>query len=84
MKTVTYSYSRANCAKVLDEVVNDREEVVVTRVGHDPVVILPLADYTSLRETTYLLGSSENARRLLGAVAELNRGVGLSRLLFEG
>lgn len=83
MKTMTYSYSRANYAKVLDDVVNDREETVVTRAGHDPVVIVSLADYESLRETAYLLRSPENARRLLGAVEELNRDAGVARPLLE-
>jgi antitoxin YefM len=44
-------------------VVNDREEVVITRSGHDPVVIVPLDDYQSLKETAYLLRSPANARR---------------------
>ena len=30
-------------AEVLDGVTNDREEVVVTRAGHEPVVIVSLA-----------------------------------------
>ncbi|WP_443071181.1 type II toxin-antitoxin system Phd/YefM family antitoxin [Streptomyces sp. NBC_01476] len=33
------------------------------RAGHEPVVIVPLAEYESLRETAYLLRSPANARR---------------------
>ena len=51
MKTMSYTESRARYAQVLDGVVNDREEVVITRAGHSPVVIVSLADYESLRET---------------------------------
>lgn len=36
--------------------VNDREEVVITRAGHEPVVLLSLAYFQSLRETAYLMG----------------------------
>ena len=36
-----------------DAVVDDREEVVITRAGHEPVVIVALADYESLKETAY-------------------------------
>ena len=68
MKTISYSESRARYAEVLDGVINDREEVVVTRSGHDPVVIVSLEDYESLRETAYLMRSPENARRLIGAL----------------
>jgi len=53
MKTLSYTESRARYAEVLDGVVNDREEVVITRAGHEPVVIVSLADYESLRETAY-------------------------------
>jgi antitoxin YefM len=52
---------------VLDAVVNDREEVVITRAGHEPVVIVSLDDFESLRETAYLMRSPANARRLLDA-----------------
>ena len=68
MKTMTYSESRANYAATLDAVLDDREEVVITRAGKDPVVIVSLDDYQSLKETAYLLRSPENARRLLGAI----------------
>ena len=62
MKTMSYTESRARYAEVLDGVTNDREEVIITRAGHDPVVIVSLDDYESLRETAYLMRSPENAR----------------------
>ncbi|HEY2273548.1 MAG TPA: type II toxin-antitoxin system prevent-host-death family antitoxin, partial [Jatrophihabitantaceae bacterium] len=71
MKTISYTESRARYAEVLDSVVNDREEVVVTRAGHEPVVIVSLADFESLRETAYLMRSPANARRLLDAMERL-------------
>ena len=74
VKTMTYSESRARYAEVLDSVVEDREEVVITRAGHEPVVIVSLDDYQSLKETAYLLRSPENARRLLDAIDRLEYG----------
>lgn len=73
MKAMSYTESRANFAKVLDDVVNDREETVVTRAGHEPVVIVSLAEYESLRETAHLLGTPANARRLLDSVERLEK-----------
>ena len=35
MKTMSYSQSRARYAEMLDGVINDREEVVITRADHD-------------------------------------------------
>lgn len=76
MKTMSYTESRARYAEVLDSVVNDREEVVITRAGHEPVVIVSLADFESLRETAYLMRSPANARRLLDAMERLEAGRG--------
>jgi antitoxin YefM len=76
MKTMSYTESRARYAEVLDAVVNDREEVVITRAGHEPVVIVSLDDFESLRETAYLMRSPANARRLLDAMERLESGSG--------
>ena len=81
MKTLTYSESRANYAATLDSVTDDREEVVITRAGHDPVVLVALDDYESLKEAAYLLRSPANARRLLGAIERLSEGGGSEREL---
>lgn len=83
MKTMTYSESRAKYAETLNSVVEDREEVVITRAGHDPVVIVSLDDYESLKETAYLLRSPENARRLLASIDRLETGRGNVRDLVE-
>ncbi|NUS13427.1 MAG: type II toxin-antitoxin system prevent-host-death family antitoxin [Streptomyces sp.] len=83
MKTMTYSESRANYAEVLNSVTDDREEVVITRAGHEPVVIVSLEDYESLKETAYLLRSPANARRLLASIEELENGGGTARELAD-
>ena len=83
MRTMTYSESRAKYAETLNAVVDDREEVVITRAGHEPVVIVSLEDYQSLKETAYLLRSPENARRLLASIARLEGGEGTERELSE-
>lgn len=83
MKTMTYSESRARYAEVLDTVNDDREEVVITRAGHEPVVIVALAEYESLRETAYLLRSPANARRLLASIDRLENGGGTPRELVD-
>ena len=67
----------------LNSVVDDREEVIITRAGHDPVVIVSLDDYESLKETAYLLRSPENARRLLASIDRLEAGRGNVRDLVE-
>jgi antitoxin YefM len=83
MKTLSYTESRAKYAEVLDAVVNDREEVVITRAGHEPVVIMSLEDFESLRETAYLMRSPANARRLLDAMERLEAGDGQAHDLVD-
>lgn len=83
MRTMTYSESRARYAEVLDAVVDDRDEVVITRVGHEPAVILALSELESLRETAHLLRSPTNARRLLASIERLAAGKGEVHDLLE-
>ena len=83
VKTMTYSESRAHYAETLNAVVDDREEVIITRAGHEPVVIVALDDYESLKETAYLLRSPENARRLLASIDRLEHSGGMERDLLE-
>lgn len=83
MKTINYTDARNKLAGLLDSVEDDREEVIITRAGHAPVVMLSLDDYQSMRETLYLMRSPANARRLLASLDELNSGGGQVRELIE-
>jgi len=83
MRTMTYSESRAHYAETLSAVVDDREEIVITRAGHEPVVIVSLDEYESLKETAYLLRNPANARRLLGSIERLESGRGTVNDLTE-
>lgn len=83
VKTMTYTQSRAHYAETLDAVVDDREEVIVTRAGREPVVIVALDEYEALKEAAYLLRHPANARRLLGAIEGLEQGRGVPHRLTE-
>lgn len=83
MRTMSYSESRRRYAEVLDSVVEDREEIVITRAGHEPVVIMSLDDFESLRETAYLMRSPANARRLLDAMERLEADEGETHDLID-
>jgi len=83
MRTISFSAARANLAATFDAVINDAEEMVITRSGHEPVVVLSLQEYESMRETNYLLRSGANAERLLGAIHDLEAGQGVKRELIE-
>ena len=65
--------SRAHYAEGLHAVTNDREEVVLKRAGDEPVVV-SLDDHQSLGETSFLMRSPANARRLLQVMERLEGG----------
>ena len=50
MNHVTFTDLRNNLATHLDRVEQDRAELVVTRQNHEPVVIVPLADWVGMKE----------------------------------
>ena len=83
MDVVSYSDARANLKSVLDRVVDDNEEVVVTRTRGEPVVIVSLESWNAIQETLYLLSSPENARALRSSIAELDAGNGHVRDLID-
>jgi antitoxin YefM len=77
MTHVSFSELRANMASHFDRLLADRDELVVTRQNREPVVIMPLAELESLRETLHLLSSEENASRLRSSIEALERGEGI-------
>jgi antitoxin YefM len=74
MANVSYSHARENLAELWDQVEDTREEVVLTRRGHEDLAMLPAEELRSLRETAHLLRSPANAVRLLRALERSRRG----------
>ena len=73
MKVITASDLRANMANVLDTIENDAEDLVVTRSGHEPLVVMLKSDYDAWRETEYL-SRGANGRELRRRMVEMERG----------
>jgi antitoxin YefM len=83
MHAITYTTVRANLASVMDRVCDDHEALIITRNGEQSVVMLSLEDYKALEETSYLLRTPANAKRLLAAVTQLAANNGVERALAE-
>ena len=64
----TYTQTRAGLAKLLDQVIHNREVVVIQRRGKEEVAMIAASELESLMETAYLLRSPANAERLLSAL----------------
>jgi antitoxin YefM len=88
----TYTQARAGLAKLLDQVTQNRETVIIQRRGQEDVALVSADELESLLETAHLLRSPKNAERLLSAMGralkdetpaltleKLRREVGLDR-----
>jgi antitoxin YefM len=83
MNAITYSSARENLARTITEVCRNHDPVIITKKGIESVVMMSLEDYESMKETTYLLRSPKNARRLLESIQQLEEGEGKERMLTE-
>lgn len=82
MKVVNYTDLRLNLKKWLDLVVDDAEELIITRKNNKDVVLISMEEYNSLKETRYLL-SGKNREVLLKSVAEAEQGKSKTKGLME-
>jgi antitoxin YefM len=89
---MTYTKTRANLAKLLDKVIQDRETVIIERRRGGRAALIAADELSALLETAHLLRSPKNAQRLLAAlqgalsnrsrlmsVDEVHREMGLDR-----
>jgi len=79
MDVLSFTEARANLKSVMDKVVRDHTQVVVTRQKAEAVVIVSLEDWNSIEETMHLLSTPRNAERLRRSIAQLNEGKGVER-----
>jgi len=77
MGHVSLSDFRANIASHLDKLEQDRDHLVVSRQGHEHLVVLPLKDWQGMEETLYLLSTKANRDMLSASIAELDAGRGI-------
>lgn len=83
MHAINYTAAREKLATLMDRVCQDHTPVIVTRKREQAVVLVSLEDFQAMEETAYLLRSPANARRLMGAIAELAAGKAKARKLKE-
>jgi len=79
MDVFTYTDARASLKDVMDRVIHDGVEVIVTRKKREAVVMISLDEYNAIQETLHLQKSPENARRLQESLAQLEAGEGTER-----
>lgn len=83
MPTITYSDARKNFKKILDQVHENSEAIVISRKNSENAVIMSEQEYESLMETIYLLRSPKNAERLLESIKQIEKNDATERELMN-
>jgi antitoxin YefM len=64
----TYTNARSQFAKLWDEVINNQEVIIIKRRGTKDVALISADELSGLLETSHLLRSPKNVKRLLQAL----------------
>jgi len=83
MQVVSLTEARNNLKAVFDSVYIDLEEVIIHRKGRENVVVISMDEYNSMKETNYLLSSSNNAKHLRESIEQLRKGQVVERNIIE-
>ena len=83
MHAITYTEARETLSDTMSKVCADHNPVVITKRRNTAVVMMALDDYEALVETSYLLKSPRNARRLLESIQQLEDGKGEQKELIS-
>ena len=67
---ITLTEANANLNELCEQVVADRDFVIITRPDGENVALIAADELNSLLETVHLLRSPKNAERLLSALEE--------------
>jgi antitoxin YefM len=70
MNAVTLKDAKLNLEQLVEQVIADAEATIVVTKSGDRVVVLPLDEYNSWKETLYLLSNPANADHLRRSIAE--------------
>ena len=71
---VSYTDLRKNLAAYMDRANDDRDAIVVTRQGKEPVVMMAASEFEGWMETVRLLSNPRNAQRLIESIADADAG----------
>jgi antitoxin YefM len=72
MIATNFSELRADLKRILDEVEDNNETVVIKRNAGKGSIIISLHEYNSMVETMHLLSSKNNANRIFESIEQIN------------
>jgi len=74
METTNATELRKNLKRKLDAISEDKETVIIHRSGQEDIVMLPLSEYNSWKETLYLQSTKANRANLEASIKEAETG----------
>lgn len=79
----TYTNARERLASLMDEIVENREILIIRRRGRKDVAMIAAEELAGLLETAHLLRSPANAQRLLATLGQVRKGIGTAQTIQE-
>jgi antitoxin YefM len=83
MQAITLKDAKRNLPSLVAQVLADAEPRIVVTDSGDQVVVMPLDEFNSWKETLYLLSNPANAAHLRRGIAEWKAGEAVPRELGE-
>ena len=74
MTALTVNEAKENLERIISQVLESAEPAIVRTDSGEQVVVLPLEDFNSWKETIYLLSNSANAAHLEKSIEEARSG----------
>lgn len=81
MQAVTSKDAERNLPRLIEQILADAEPRIVVTDKGEQVVIMPLDEFNSWKETLYLLSSPANAAHLRRSITEAESGLAATREL---
>jgi antitoxin YefM len=74
MKVINFSEARNHLKSVLDQVLDDADYTVITRLDADDAVVMSLVQFNGLMETVHLFKSPANVAHLSKSIQQYRAG----------
>ena len=74
MTAMTLKEAKENLEQLVNQVIDDAEPAILCTDSGQQVVLLPLAEFNSWKETIYLLSNPANAAHLRRSIQEARAG----------
>ena len=83
MNAVTINEAKANLEHLIERVISDVDPTIICTDAGQQIVLLPMDEFNSWKETLYLLSNPFNAEHLRHSIAEAKMGKTTERELIE-